>query len=619
MQTILSRRLTCALILAALATASSAWADEPAKAPGTLALSTERVVVYKDGYALIIKNATATADANGHVSTQQVPDAAVLGCFWALADQKVLGMKAEFDEVKSIRQKTNTCLNVRDLLRANQGKKVTVILDDGKDKRTISGTVSQVLEEKVDAKEPLLRPLAVTSGHPLTLELPTDRSPFDELREAGNVFPASRTELTVVRDLTPRGGEFAVIEGPDAGGKTVLPLNRIVSVNGPELATTTTHDEEITTRTKRLVIDMGKENAGKPVSLKLLYFTPGVRWIPTYRISGELKDKAEIALQGEVVNDLEDFSGAGVDLVVGVPNFRFKDTVSPLSLEQTMRGTMANIGAGNNSFNHYLNNGQMLGAQFDNNRDLGFAAAPPAGPAALTAGEQDLFVYPLTDISLKRGARAAVPLWQQTADLRHLYTYDVKARRSRSTGGMIKYDQQSGERASPLQLTLNTIWHQLELTNGGKMPWTTGAALMMKGNLPLGQDMLTYTPPTSTACVPVTVAVDLRGTTDEEEVERTNAALKVDGYEYALVKKKGSITVNSFRSEKSLMRITLSTGGKVSAASDDGKVKINDFRPDDWDDSNYMRPNNHSDVTWEFTLEPGKSKTLTYTLSSYVR
>ena len=67
------------------------------------------------------------------------------------------------------------------------------------------------------------------------------------------------------------------------------------------------------------------------------------------------------------------------------------------------------------------------------------------------------------------------------------------------------------------------------------------------------------------------------------------------------------------------MCVTLSTGGKVSAASDDGKVKLNDFRAGDWDDQNNMRVNNHSDVTWEFDLEPGKTKTLTYDVSFYAR
>jgi hypothetical protein len=53
--------------------------------------------------------------------------------------------------------------------------------------------------------------------------------------------------------------------------------------------------------------------------------------------------------------------------------------------------------------------------------------------------------------------------------------------------------------------------------------------------------------------------------------------------------------------------------------SDEGKIKLNDFRAGDWDEAGQMRVNNHSDVTWEFELEAGKTKTLTYELSFYTR
>ena len=49
--------------------------------PNELDLKTERVIVFKDGYCLVIKRGTATADKSGDVFTDEVPDAAVLGIF----------------------------------------------------------------------------------------------------------------------------------------------------------------------------------------------------------------------------------------------------------------------------------------------------------------------------------------------------------------------------------------------------------------------------------------------------------------------------------------------------------------------------------------------------------
>src|SRR5579871_3935083 len=51
-----------------------------------LELKTERVIVFKDGYSLFIKHGVATTDKSGEVYTDDVPDAAVLGSFWAIPD-----------------------------------------------------------------------------------------------------------------------------------------------------------------------------------------------------------------------------------------------------------------------------------------------------------------------------------------------------------------------------------------------------------------------------------------------------------------------------------------------------------------------------------------------------
>src|SRR5687768_17996314 len=53
---------------------------------GELALAVERVVVFKDGTALVVKRAIGVPDDYGRVHTHDVPDAAALGCFWAAVD-----------------------------------------------------------------------------------------------------------------------------------------------------------------------------------------------------------------------------------------------------------------------------------------------------------------------------------------------------------------------------------------------------------------------------------------------------------------------------------------------------------------------------------------------------
>jgi hypothetical protein len=99
------------------------------------------------------------------------------------------------------------------------------------------------------------------------------------------------------RELTPRGGDFVVMDDTEAG-RMVLPIAQVQAISGKEVATQMVREEEVFSRTKRLNFDYGKELAGKEVALKLFYFTGGLRWIPTYRVSGELKDKADLCASG---------------------------------------------------------------------------------------------------------------------------------------------------------------------------------------------------------------------------------------------------------------------------------------------------------------------------------
>src|ERR1043165_6289683 len=94
--------------MAVLGICGLVWAEEKPvhTAASQLELSTERVIIFKDGYGLIVKNGKATADAQGKVFTPQVPESAILGSFWAMSDaQKLLAMEAGWEEKREVREK----------------------------------------------------------------------------------------------------------------------------------------------------------------------------------------------------------------------------------------------------------------------------------------------------------------------------------------------------------------------------------------------------------------------------------------------------------------------------------------------------------------------------------
>ncbi len=235
-------------------------------------------------------------------------------------------------------------------------------------------------------------------------------------------------------------------------------------------------------------------------------------------------------------------------------------------------------------------------------------------------GEQDLFVYSVPEFSLKVGGRATVPIWQAEAPLKHLYTLDLQVVRNARHGSMVRGESNDARypAGSPLRLLKTQVWHQLELSNPSKIPWTTGAAMILRGSLPVGQDLLTYTAPGGTSLLPMTVAINLRGTLAEEEIGREPNVLRWGDHSYSRIRKKGTVTLTSFRETKSRARVAVSLPGKADKISGDGKLRIDDFHTSDWQSGGFWQ-NNHSELIWELELEPGKTVELTYHVSFYVR
>jgi hypothetical protein len=542
--------------------------------PGALRLETERVVVFKDGYALLVKRAEAVADARGTVFTEEVPENAVLGTFWAWSERgpAMRAMRAGWVEQEVDKEERGACMDPAAILSANPGKRVTIELEAS----TLTGTVLAV---PAVAEVPSAAPRYVLSGYDSSV-------------------PASPPQTPIVALSVPERGTV-VLAGRD-----------IRRVEGPELSLECKRKVRITERRKRLSLDFGAEAAGKNLAVRLVYFTPGLRWVPTYRLDLKEGGKGQLALQAELINELEDLRGANVDLVVGVPNFRFRDVSSPLSLEGVVRNTLAQAAPSLMNSINIANN-----ATFSQNAgqwDGGAAqSTAPKLPDFGGPGESpDFFIHPVKALVLEKGGRAVVPLWKEEVPVRDLYTLDVRVRRDLHDSDTVSYGT-SGS-VSPLRLARGEVWHQLELKNETKYPLTTGPVLVMRGQVPQAQELLTYTPRGGSTLVPLTIATDVRILHDESELERKQDALTSKGRSHALIRKKGTLSLWNPRGEPTPLRIRLSTGGKVEQVSDGGRVKADDFRTEDWGSTELAAVNTHSDVEWTLSLEPGERRTLTY-------
>jgi hypothetical protein len=557
------------------AACSPAPGDTAAKGRPSLELKTERVIVFKDGYSLIVKRGVAVTDSNGEIYTDEVPDAAVLGSFWAVPREgRLLSMLAGWKESDERTSKQLDCTQNIEILEANLGKACKVELSD---KTVYSGTIRKVLLD--DSTEAV--PAALRSAFALP-DTPGESETISRVAASHFIL---RTE----------------------DGDVLLPITQVRTVTIHDMKTMLERTVTSKKRTKRLTFRF--EEPGQRRELLVMYFRPGLRWIPTYRVElseDEKKKLATVTLQAEIINEAEDLADVPVDIVVGVPNFRFRDVPSPLVLESTLRnglrqaapqlaGQFASNGFSNAIFTQRVADVQPQPARGEAAIEL---------PGELTGvGTQDLFIYNLPKLDFRKGERTAVQIFTAKVPYRDVYTWDLHLKRRD-----IEAAPSGAGLNSPLILSKNEVWHQVELTNNTNVPWTTGAAIVMQGHQPLGQELLTYTSPKSAVRVPVTVSVDTRGSFAEEEITRQLKALTWDHHHYAKIDKKATLRLRNYKQVAIDAEVTLRFGGKFDEISDDGSGTLGAFSGADWHEyRGSAAVNNSSTIRWRTTVAPGKA------------
>lgn len=591
--------MSIALVLLAIPStfgfSSEPLADLPDGA--RLALKADRVIVFKDGYCLVVKQGTATTNADGLVFTDDVPDAAVLGSFWAVPETGTIkSLVAGWVDNESKTNRKVTCTSIIEMVKANLGKACSFEIGE----QQIDGTLLKILSNDDSVSEASQTMLDI-------------RSLDSNSSSAFLGAPAAISSTTSVNSVT--GAYFLV--------RTQFGDKMIQAASVSNLTIKDMHssiEQTVITRTRQKRLSFKFAEANTEVKIHLMYFRPGVRWIPTYRVNltGQALDveqeknatgkpsqrkRAELIMQGEILNEAEDFINVPVHVVVGVPNFRFRSVPSPMVLEATLRNALVQAAPdimGNNAFSNGLYS--QRSGEFASNQAMG---APTRATVELPdeligKGGNDLFVYELPPMTLRRGERAMVPILRTNIAYRDIYTWDIELTHAES------YAATTADSPSPLVLSETKVWRQVELINDTDIPWTTGAAMIVDGQQPLAQELLTYTSPGGICRVPVTISVDLRGKATDSEIGREFNAFKWRNNDYARVAGKIEVELANNKTEPVLVELRLRFGGKATQATANGKTALEAYRAEDWNGRQGNPINNSSVVRWTETIQPGE-------------
>ncbi|HUV39165.1 MAG TPA: hypothetical protein VMY39_06095 [Planctomycetota bacterium] len=566
------------------------------------------VTVFKDGHVLVMSSGRTTLEA-GWCRTREVA-VPVLGTFWTFVKApgaRVDFVKAGFVDAESKRP----CLTFEEIIEANQGKEAIVT-------ELPAGTqAAPVTHEGV---------LMGLLKHKATEEVPSSTQVSGRRDVWGN-WIGPRTVTLGTEQETTALASFVMLRKPK--GVDLIRRENIRGITLLDAAPATTHVETKKVREIAIHVDRPGAPAAAQVEVGMVYLQKGLRWIPDYQIEVLAGGKAKLTLQGTLINELADLENAQVHLVVGVPSFLMKDEVSPMALREVglQLGRYFAPPPGTSPVDtryQYLSNAMMSQR-----------AAPVQGPAEGAGGvnvpgegqREDLFLYHLPAVTLAKGERAVVKLFEVTVPCEDIYTLEIPPLPPRE---MWRNVGENERRQMLGTLTGAKAMHELRLTNTGKDPWTTGPAIIFKDGTPLGQHLMTFTSVSNSVDIPVTVATDLNTKKEETEVDR-KPNIRIDGDDYTQVTLKGTLTVTNFKDRDVVVKVTRKVIGTVTGASEGGKIRainaVEDAAPGEYGypwfgwswPAWWNRVNGLAEVTWEMKVPKGKAVSVTYSYYYHYR
>jgi hypothetical protein len=585
---LITRWCASALAVAQALTLAAAAAEKAAPLSTFGKLPIKELTVFKDGHAFVAHEGAMPTDEHGNVVMDYLP-MPVVGTFWPYSAEK----RAKLTSVVASQKRVlveRTALSLRELLEANIGAEA-IIAESGTNRyaATILGVPARSAEEQAVTNPP-------NTG--------------ERLPEKGNLILLQTAE-----------------------GVKALAIDRIQDVTFKQAHKPAAASEEFR-NLLTLKLDWGNAKPAKTANVGLFYLQKGVRWIPSYKVEINGDGNAAVKLQATLINELADLEDVAVNLVIGVPTFAFKDTIDPIALQQNLAQLSPyfrtdtgglNSPLASNFSNAIMSQQIQVPGNIEYRLAAGLGAGGSLGPEIGDAGKsEDLFVFNVQHVTLKRGERMVLPIAEFTLPYQDVFTLDLPFGPPPEVRGNLNTEQQ---RELARLFNAPKVMHKLRLTNNSKYPLTTAPALIIRQGRVLAQGMMTYTSTGASVDLPITTAVDFQVKKSDVESKRTPNAVEENGNRYSRIDLAGKITVTSHRTQPAELEITRYVLGVADSAEAEGRVeKLNVFENGDYLASgeypswwswygwpswwNYF--NGIGRITWKLTLDADQSKELDY-------
>ena len=364
---------------------------------------------------------------------------------------------------------------------------------------------------------------------------------------------------------------------------------------------------ELTSGKKEMQLEVQLNAPAEGEELGLSYLAKGITWAPSYMVDISDGGRAMVSAKAVVINEIGDLEDMTLQLVTGYPHLQFGDIVSPMALKENLAGFLAALGRG-----HSRLGGSDPRSNVMRQVDLSMSsegrsrAMPEYGAAKAGQVAEDLFLYPVEDVTLRKGEVGYYPLFSESVPYKHVYRWKIP-------DYVNKYDQYYDRHDRAAEEKEEEVWHCVRLENKTPVPWTTAPAETVKGSFILGQDTLEYTPVGGEATLRITRAMSVAAEQGERETDRKRDALRMYGDHFDLVTVKGELSVKNYLPKRVTMEISKTLSGELQESEEGPGPKVKKLA------KGLKRMNGVSELTWEIKLGPGEQKKLGYVYEVYVR
>jgi hypothetical protein len=573
-------------------------AEEAAPHSALARMPVKEVTVFKDGHAFVLHRGTLPTDAAGNVLMDYLP-APVVGTFWPYSAEK----GAKLASVTASQRKVlveSTALDLKELIEANVGAEVFV-------------TEAQAVEGEKRVYRATILSVPTQSG---------------EEQEANSPPPSGQ--------MLPKKGNVVLLRVSEGAtpGVRVVALDRILGVTFAG-----EHRSKVAREELRNLLTLKLDWAdGKPQSqadVGLVYLQLGLRWIPSYKVVIDGHGDATVRLEATLVNELADLENVTAHLVIGVPSFAFKDTVDPMALQQAAAELSPYFRRDAQTafaFSNAIMTQQAMGAIDTRAAGAEGGRTVDFGPELESSAKaEDLFVFSVKRVTLKKGQRMVIPISEVSLKYRDVYALRIPFAPPPEVWRNI---DSSREAELGRLLAGPKVMHRIRLTNSTETPLTTAPALILSDDRVLAQALMTYTAAGTETDLDITTAVDVRVKKADRETLRTPSASVWQGDQYGRVDLSGTITLTSFAKAPLTVEVEREVLGNVTTADHKGKVEmVNVFedsgagrwspQPPWWGWFNWpwwwQHFNGMGKVTWTVQLEPTQPVDLGYRWNYYWR